>query len=157
MFSKLKSINTFFDIFDFIKIKLNYMDYNIFIQLFINSLNRIISEDNPEKSSQDNPEESSKNNLEDKSKDKPEDKYNLVILWKFINNIYMMKIYDNITKNIKSENFSILCENNNLCKEMLFNIINNDFFDGEYFLGLYDYIFFEDRFILEKQKMKKIK
>ena len=136
MDSQLKVINTFFDIFDFIKLNLDNIDYNLFIELFIISLKKI--EYKPE----NNPEKSSKNNLEDK--------YNIVIIWKFINNIYMMKIYYNITTNIKSKNFSILCENNNLCKEMLINIIHNPFFVGEYFFGLFDYIYFEDRFILKE-------
>ena len=130
MDKKLKAINIFFNVFDFIKKKLYIIDYNLFIKKFIESLKTIEGEADifkPEK---------------------------LVNIWKFINNIYMMKIYYNIIENIKSENFSILNENNNLCKEMLFSIINPDFFEGEYFLGLFDYIYFEDRFILEETEDK---
>ena len=77
--------------------------------------------------------------------------YNLVDIWKFINNINMMVIYNNLINNIKSENYSILDENNILSKTMLFNIINSEYFKGEYFFGLFDYIYFEDRFIFEEE------
>ena len=71
---------------------------------------------------------------------------NLVNIWKFINNIYMLEIYNNLI----SKNLSILNDNNNLCKALLFNIIDNDFFQGEYFFGLFDYIYFKDQFIIGK-------
>jgi len=119
MKSKSEDINKVFEIFDYIKIKLDSIDYNLFIKQFILLLSTIGDK---------------------------------VDLWKFINNIYMVKIYYNIENNARSENFSILNENNNLCKEMLINIINDDFFDGIYFLGLYDYIYFEERFIFEEKR-----
>ena len=75
-------------------------------------------------------------------------------IWRFINNIYMIKIYNDYKQKTGQKNISILNEGNNLCENLLSIIINNDNFKGEFIYGLYDYIYFKDNFIIKDNNKK---
>ena len=125
MSNELNNIEEFFAIFDYIKKELDDIDYNLFIKKFL---------------------------------DKMKIKGNLVDKWRFINKIYMMKIYKEInaiSSHKKKEKLSILNKNNNLCKAILYNIIDTNYFECEYFYGLFDYIYFQDIFIIDDNNEKK--
>jgi len=100
-----------------------------------------------------NSEKYIENKLIDK-KDK-KDKYEIGIgkLWQLINNIYMIKIFIDLKNNEKIDESSFIYENNEnyyLYNSLLNKIIND--FEFEYFSELYDYIYFEDSFIIKKNK-----
>ena len=125
MSNELNNIEEFFAIFNYIKKELDDIDYNLFIKKFL---------------------------------DKMKIKGNLVDKWRFINKIYMMKIYKEInaiSSHKKKEKLSILNKNNNLCKAILYNIIDSNYFECEYFYGLFDYIYFQDIFIIDDNNEKK--
>ena len=74
-------------------------------------------------------------------------------IWTFINNIYMIKIYyDDDQEN--EEKLSILNKGNNFCEDLLSIIIDVGNFQGEYFYGLFDYIYFIENFVINDNKEK---
>ena len=69
----------------------------------------------------------------------------------------MNKIFNDIknNNNKNKEIMSILNEGNNLCENLLSIIILKENFEkGEYFKGLFDYIFFKEIFIIHNNEEK---
>ena len=123
-------IDKFFSIFDFIKkklINLTNIDYILFVTQFLKKLE-----------------------LEQEG---------MLNIWKFINYLYMIKMKIEFEENSKNKNKNnhidkllFLNEDNILCETLLLIIIGN--FKGDYFYGLYDYIYFKERFM--DNEIKKI-
>ena len=119
LYDNKEDIKYFFKIFDYIKIKLINIT-NIDYNLFITQFVKSIEQEG------------------------------ILNIWKFINYIYMIKIYNDIEENNNNDKKNIdkasfLNEHNTLCEAFLLKIIEE--FKADYFYGLYDYIYFRERFM----------
>ena len=153
MSDKLKEIEELFEFFDYAKDELSY-DYDLFIKQFLNINKNIFIENNNKinviKKHENNIINTNTISEEGEAKDEKQiQKQNILNIWIFINRLYMVKLYYDIQKINVEEKFSLLNKENNLCQSLLINIIDNYFFEGEFFYGLFDYIHFEDTFIID--------
>ena len=153
MSDKLKEIEELFEFFDYAKDELSY-DYDLFIKQFLNINKNICIENNNKinviKKHENNFINTNTISEEGEAKDEKQiQKQNILNIWIFINRLYMVKLYYDIQKINVEEKFSLLNKENNLCQSLLINIIDNYFFEGEFFYGLFDYIHFEDTFIID--------